>query len=75
MRHKRELPSTVTPERQSRKSGTTKVKEPLVEKERKSPRKELFVNKENDEHVDQVTGDDIRNLMNIVSIQLRQTSK
>ena len=48
VRHKRELPSTVTPERESRKSGTTKVKEPLVEKERNSPRKELFVNKEND---------------------------
>ena len=68
VRHKRELPSTVMPERQSRKSGTTKVKEPLVEKERNSSRKELFVNKENDAHVDRVTGDEIHNLMNIDTI-------
>ena len=60
VRHNRELPSTLTPERQSRMSGTTKVKEPLVENEGNY----LLIHA----HVDRLTGDEIHNLMNIDTI-------
>ena len=68
-RQKRQLPTTVTPERQCHRQGRTSC----TEKNKYSPRKGLFVDEGNSDHdtdaqVQRVTDDEVHNLMNIETI-------
>ena len=80
-RQKRQLPTTVTPERQCHRQGRTSctVKQSVAEKavvsekNKYSPRKGLFVDEGNSDHdtdaqVQRVTDDEVHNLMNIETI-------